>query len=145
MNKVFKHILVPYNGCPGSQKAFKKAVELTQLAKSKLTILTCMEDKATFGLFKTKTNKEEFEKERKLVIQEHVKLEKYAENLDVSPIFKITKSSMPARDILEFATKHNVDLIVMGMRNRTRYEKTHYPSTMEDVSKNFQNGILILN
>ena len=145
MNKVFKHILVPYNGCPGSQKAFKKAVELAQLAKSKLTILTCMEDKATFGLFKTKTNKEEFEKERKLVTQEHANLEKYAKNLDVLPIFKITKSSMPAQDILEFATKHDVDLIVMGMRNRTRYEKTHYPSTIEDVSKNFQNGILILN
>lgn len=145
MTKVFKHILVPYNGCPGSQKAFKKAVELTQLTESKLTILTCMEDRATFGLFKTKTNREEFEKEHKLVTQEHAKLEKYAQNYDVSPLFKIVKSSMPAQDILEFATKHNADLIIMGMRNRTRLEKRHYPSTIEDVSKNFQDGILILN
>jgi len=145
MTKVFEHILVPYNGCPGSQKAFKKAVELTQLTKSKLTILTCMEDRSTFGLFKTKTNKEEFGKEHKLVTQEHAKLEKHANNSNVSPIFKITKSSMPAQDILEFASKHNVDLIVMGMRNRTRYEKVHYPSTIEDVSKNFKNAVLILN
>jgi len=145
MTKTFVHILVPYNGCPGSQKAFKKAVALTQLTKSKLTILTCVEDRTTFGLFKTKTNKEEFEKERKLVTQEHAKLEKYAKNYDVLPLFKITQSNMPAQDILEFATKHNVDLIVMGMKNRTRYEKMHYPSTVEDVSKNFQGGILILN
>ncbi len=145
MTKVFEHILVPYNGCHGSQKAFKKAVALTQLTKSKLTILTCIEDRATFGLFKTKTNKEEFEKENKLVTLEHVKLEKYANNYDVLPLFKITQSNIPAQDILEFTTKHNVDLIVMGMRNRTRYEKMHYPSTIEDISKNFQGGILILN
>ena len=42
MTKVFEHILVPFNGCPGSQKAFKKAIELSRLTKSKLTILTCM-------------------------------------------------------------------------------------------------------
>ena len=62
MNKIFEHILVPYNGCPGSQKAFKKAIDLTQLTNSKITILTCLEDRATFGLFKTKTQKQEFEK-----------------------------------------------------------------------------------
>lgn len=145
MTEIFEHILVPYNGCPGSQKAFKKAVELSQLTKSKLTILTCMEDRATFGLFKTKTNKEEFEKEQKLVIQEHAKLEKYAKKFNVSPIFKITKSNNPSQNILGFAEKHDVNLIVMGIKNRTRYEKMHYPSTVEEVSKNFKNAILILN
>ena len=52
---------------------------------------------------------------------------------------------MAAQAILEFADKHNVDLIVMGMKNKTKYEKIHFPSTIEDVSKNFHGAVLILN
>jgi nucleotide-binding universal stress UspA family protein len=145
MNEIFEHVLVPYNGCLGSQKAFKKAIDLVQLTNSKITILTCLEDRATFGLFKTKTQKQEFENEHKLVTQEHLKLGEYAKKKNISLDSKITKSDMVARTILEFADKHNVDLIVMGMKNLTKYEKIHYPSTIEDVSKNFHGAILILN
>ena len=145
MSDIFEHILVRYNGCPGSLKAFKKAIDLTQLTNSKITILTCLEDRATFGLFKTKTQKQEFEKEHKLVTQEHLKLGEYAKKKNITLDFKITKSSMVSNTILEFADKHNVDLIIMGIKKRTRYEKAHYPSTVEDVSKNFHGAILILN
>lgn len=145
MKEIFEHILVPYNGCPGSQKAFKKAIDLTQLTNSKITILTCLEDRTTFGLFKTKTQKQEYEKEQELVTQEHLKLKEYAKKKNISLDSKITKSDMASHSILEFADKHKIDLIVMGMKNRTRYEKTHYPSTIEDVSKNFHGAILILN
>ncbi len=144
-NKVFEHVLVPYNGCPGSQKAFKKAIDLAHLTNSKITILTCLEDRATFGLFKTKTQKQEFENEQKFVLKEHLKLGEYARKKNISPESKIIKSNMAAQTIIEFADKHRVDLIIMGMKKRTRYEKMHYPSTIEDVSKNFQGAILILN
>jgi len=145
MTESFEHILVPYNGCAGSQKSIKKAVGLAKAIKSKITVLTCLEDRTTFGLFKTKTNKQELEKEEKIVMQEHLKLEDYAKKSDVSIEFKIIKSSIAAQTILEYAEKHNVDLIVMGMRNQTKYEKMHYPSTIEDVSKNFNGAVLILN
>lgn len=145
MKNVFEHILIPYNGCPGSQKAFKKAIELANLTKSKITIFTCIEERATFGLFKTKTNRQEFEKEQKLVTDEHVKLEKYAKQYDVLFDSKIVKGNMASSKILEFVEKHDVDLIVMGMKKRVGYEKMHYPSTIEDVLKNFKGAILILN
>ncbi len=144
MRKIFEHILIPYNGCAGSKKAFKKSIELAKLTKSKITIFTCLEERSTFGLFKTKTNKQEFEREHKLVIQEHAKLEKYAKQYDVSTHSKIVKSNMASHAILEFVEKHNIDLIVMGMKKRVGYEK-HYPSTIENVLKNFQGSILILN
>ena len=83
MNKTFDHILVPYNGCPGSQKAFKKAVALTKITKARMTVLTCLEEKSAFGLFKTKTNKQKFEKECKLATKEHVKLEEYSQKFKV--------------------------------------------------------------
>ncbi len=145
MKNVFEHILIPYNGCPGSQKAFKKAIELANLTKSKITIFTCIEERATFGLFKTKTNRQEFEKEQKLVENEHAKLEEYAKQYDVLVHSKIVKGNTASTKILEFVEKHDVDLIVMGMKQRVGYEKMHYPSTIEDVLKSFKGAILILN
>jgi len=76
MSTAFQHILVPYNGTSGSQKAFKKAVALAELTKSKTTVLTRLEERSTFGLFKTKTNKKDFDNEYKLVTQEHGNLKK---------------------------------------------------------------------
>jgi len=145
MTKIFEHILIPYNGYSGSQKAFKKAVALAQIAKSKITILTCIEERSTFGLFKTKTSKKEVENEQKSITLEHEKLGKYANEYNVLVNSKIITSNSPSLAILEFAEKHNVDLIVMGMNRRNRYEKRHYPTTVEDISKNFNGAILILN
>ena len=142
---IFKNILLPYNGTKGSQKAFKKAVTLAQLTKSKLTILTCLEECSTFGLFKTKANRQNFERERKHVILEHAKLDEYAKKHRVSPSFKIIKSSIASRTILEYAEKHKTDLIVLGRKKMTRYEKIHFPSTIEDISKNFDGALLIIN
>ena len=146
MRATFQHILVPYNGASGSQKAFKKAVALAELTKSKITVLTCLEERSTFGLFKTKTNKKDFDSEYKLVTQEHVKLKKYSSQYGVSPGFKIIKSTVASHEILEFAEKNKIDLIIMGKKKFvTRFEKTHYHSTIEDISKNFQGAVLILN
>lgn len=145
MSLLFEHILIPYNGCTGSQKAFKKAITLAKLTKSKITILTCLESRSMFGLFKTKTSKQEFEEEHKLVSLEHAKLGKYAKKNDISLNFRIITNNIAHDAILEFAEKQNVDLIVMGMNKRTRYEKIHFPSTMEYISKNFQGALLILN
>ena len=145
MSVTFQHMLVPYNGTSGSQKAFKKAVALTKLTKSKITVLTCLEERSTFGLFKTKTNKQDFDNEYNLVTQEHIKLKKYSSQHEVSPNFKIIKSNVASHEILEFAEKNNIDLIIMGKKKfATRYEKTHYHSTIEDISKNFQGAVLIL-
>lgn len=145
MSKIFEYILVPYNGTSGSQKAFKKAVTLAQITESKITILTCIEERVTFGLFKTKTDKQEIKNEESQVNAEHEKLEKYAKKYGVSSNFEIIKSNRPALTILEFADKHSIDLIVLGTRKLTKFEKIHHPSTVEDISKNFHGAVLILN
>ncbi|MGI9567119.1 MAG: universal stress protein [Nitrosopumilus sp.] len=64
----FKHILVPYNGTTCSEKIFGKAAALASSIGSKIAILTCLEELPIFGFFKTKTSKQEFEKERKMIL-----------------------------------------------------------------------------
>ena len=145
MTNTFKHVLVPYNGTTGSEKAFRKSVALAGSIQAQITVLTCLEERPTFGFFKTKTSKQEFEKERKLIEKQHLELEKFAKEHDVSCDSKIVKNGLASVKILEFARQHNADLIIMTKTKiSSNYEKQHYQSTIENVFRNTHCPILIL-
>ncbi len=145
MTKPFEHILVPYNGTTGSEKAFRKAVSIAHPIQAKITILTCLEERPTFGFFKTKTSKQEFEKERKMVEKQQRHLEKFVKEHGVSCSSKIVKNGLASTKILEFANQHEVDLLIMTRTKLTsHYEKQHYHSTVENVLRNAHCPILIL-
>ena len=145
MAKIFEHILVPYNGTKGSDKAFRKAVALASSIQAKITILTCLEERPTFGFFKTKTSKQEFEKEHNLVEQQHLELEKIVKKHDISFNSKITKNGLASVKILEFAKQYDVDLIITTKTKfSSRYEKQHHHSTVENMFRNTPCPILIL-
>ncbi len=145
MTKTFEHILVPYNGTTGSEKAFKKAISLAASIQAKITLLTCLEERQTFGFFKTKASKQEFEKERKIVEKQQLKLEKFAKEHDVSCGSKIVKNGLASTKILEFAKEHNVDLIITTRTKlSSHYEKQYYHSTVENMFRSAPCPILIL-
>ncbi len=145
MTKTFNHILVPFDGAPGSQKAFRKAISLAQSLQGKITILTCLEERHTFGFFKTKTSKQEFEKEQQVVEKQHHHLEKFAKDHNVPCNSKIVKNGMASTKILEFSKKHDVDLIIITKtKHSSQYERQHYHSTVENVFRNAPCPILIL-
>ena len=145
MTSTFKHILAPYNATAGSKKAFRKAVALASSIQAKITILTCLEERPTFGFFKTKASRQEFEKERRMVEKQQLELEKFAEEHDVSCNSKIVKNGLASVKILEFAKRHDVDLIITAKTKfSSRYEKQHYHSTVENMFRNTPCPILIL-
>jgi nucleotide-binding universal stress UspA family protein len=145
MSKTFQHILVPYNGTQGSEKAFRKSISLAQSIQAKVTIITCLEERPKFGFFKTKTSKQEFEKERKAIEQHHLQLIKFAKEHDIPCESKIAKNGLASTRILEFAQHHDVDLIIMSKTKIfSHYEKQHHYSTVENVFRNAHCPILIL-
>lgn len=145
MTKTFEHILVPYNGTAGSDKAFRKAISLAVSIRAKITLLTCLEERQTFGFFKTKASKQEFEKERKMVEKQQLKLEKFAKEHNVSCGSKIVKNGLASTKILEFAKQHDVDLIITTRTKlSSHYEKQYYHSTVENMFRNSPCPILVL-
>ena len=105
----------------------------------------CLEERPTFGFFKTKTSKQEFEKESKLVEKQHMELEKLAKKHDIPFSSKIVKNGMASVKILEFAKQHDVDLIITTRTKlASHYEKQHYHSTVENMFRNAPCPILIL-
>ena len=145
MSRVFEHILVPYNDTPGSQRAFRKSVQIAKLSGAKITALTCIEESHVFGFFKTKASKTAFERERKLIGKKHASMKNFAEKYGVSMNSRIIKNGMAGERILEFADKHGVDLIVMGKKKSpSHYERVHYHSTIEAVFRNAYCATLIV-
>ena len=145
MTKTFDHILVPYNGTSGSQKGFRKAVALAQVTNAKITIVTCLEERPVFGFFKTKTSRQEFEKECRFVQKQHDELEEFAKEHNVVFDSKIVKNGLASTKILEYAKKHDIDLIIMAKKKiSSSYEKIHYQSTIENVFRNTHCPVLIL-
>ena len=145
LTKTFEHILVPYNGTIGSSKAFKKAVSLTSIIHAKITIITCLEERPTFGFFKTKTSRQEFEKERRQIEKQHIHLEEICKKHNIPFDSKIVKNGLASAKILEFAKQHDVDLIMMTRTKITNtYERRHYQSTIENVLRNAQTPVLIM-
>lgn len=145
MTAVFDHILVPYNGTSGSEKSFKKAISMASSINCKITVLTCIEERQTFGFFKTKTSKQEFEKERKLVEKQHLKLKKVCQDKGIPFASAITKNGLASERIVDYAKKHHVDLIITKRTKMTSsYEKHSYHSTVENMFRLAPCPILIL-
>lgn len=145
MARSFEYILIPYNGTPGSHKAFRKAISLASSINARIAVLTCLEERPTFGFFKTKTSKQEFEKENKEIEKQHLELEKLAQKHNIPFSSKIVKNGMASVKILEFVKQYDIDLIIMAKTKlSSSYEKQHYQSTIENVFRNAHCPILIL-
>jgi nucleotide-binding universal stress UspA family protein len=146
MKNTFKNILVPYNGTDGSQKAFDKAVGLASPIHANITIFTCVEKRSTFSFFKSKTKNDEYEKERKTVETQHMKMKTFANKNKVECNSQIVQGNYASEEILSFADQHNIDLIIMSKTKFTSHkERMHYQSTLENVFRNAHCPILILN
>lgn len=129
-------ILIPYDASPSSEKALKRVFPLIEKHDSKITFLTCIHDKATFGFFKTKSDKKEIEELKKKAQKNHERLKKDAEKNGIPSNSKIIKSDLESHSIVEYATEHNIDLIVMSRSKvGTHAEKLYYNSTVDAVFK----------
>ena len=143
--KLFERVLFPYKGTTAEEKPFKQTIKLASSIGAKVTILTCLEERHVFGVFKTKTSKREFEREYEAVKKSHYYMKQYAQEHYVTCYSKIIKGGLPSIKILEFAKKHNTELIVLTKTTlSSHYEKLHHHSTVENVSKNATCPILIL-
>ncbi len=143
--KSYQNILVPFNGTPASHKAFRKAVSIAEASGADITILTCIEERPTFGFFKTKTSMSEFEKEKKIVEKQQAELDSYAAKKSINCKLKIIKHSMASQVILSYVRQHDIDLVVMGKNKITTVaERTVYHSTIENVFRNVRCSLLIV-
>ena len=131
-----KKILIPYDSTESSVKAFKNLIPIIERHHSKIILLTCIRDKATFGFFKTKSDKKEIDSEKEKAIRFHEKARNEAQKHGLQVCSKIVKSDLESKSIVDFAKKEDVDIIVMSRTKlATNAERMYYESTVDAVFK----------
>lgn len=129
-----KKILVPYDATSSSKKALKKILSLFENQNSKIILFTCIRDRATFGFFKTKSDKQQIQQEKENAKKLHDEVKREAKPFGLELSSKIVKSDLESKSILEYAKKENVDVIVMSKSKiLTHAERVYYDSTVEAV------------
>jgi nucleotide-binding universal stress UspA family protein len=143
--KIFKNILVAHNGTKSSDDVFKKALSIAYNNSTDILVLTCLEERPTLGFIKTKTSKKEYEKEFNLTTKLHKNLVEYAAKVGIKCKSKIVTGSMASKKILEYADKHDIDLVIMGKKKKLgHYENYYYNSTLGNVFANINCALLII-
>ncbi len=131
-----KKILIPYDASPSSEKVIKNLKPFLEIHHCKIVLLSCIRDKATFGFFQTKSDKQEIESEKKKAQKYHSEIEKKFEKLSISVKSIVVKSNLESKTILEYSKKEDVDLIIMSKSKLgTHAEKVYYNSTVDAVFK----------
>lgn len=134
MRKKISKILCPYDGTDSSNFAFKNALNLAQIFEAELLVLVCIKDKATFGFFKIKSDKEEIKNQKNWAQRKLSQLKDESEKNGVVMKSKILKCNIISKEIVDFAKKEKVDMIAMSKsKYGTPAEEIYSESTVDRV------------
>ncbi len=134
MGLKLKKILLPYDATASSVKTFKKLLPIIENEGSKIILLTCIRDQATFGFFKTRSDKERMKKEKERAEKIHAEAKKEGAKFRINIISKIVKSDLESKSIIYVAKKEKVDVIIMSKSKLSSHaERVYYNSTVEAV------------
>lgn len=132
MNQPFSNILVPHDGTEISDKALDEGIKFATLFDSKLTILYVIEEQIIppnmiLSFIKKKAEIHEAKKNiveiiksgAESMLRNRVQTAK-DKNIDVDAEIRI---GSPSKEILNYATEKNIDIIIMGSRQKGGIEK----------------------
>jgi nucleotide-binding universal stress UspA family protein len=127
--KVFRKILLGYDGSEDSEKAADLAISLAQ--KYEAAVVVCH----AFGHMPPTTKPSEV---RRLVNPVVERLTKAGVTAHIS-----MPDALPAQGILDAAEEHQVDLIIMGVRGRGTFANLLLGSTAERVLRYAKVPVLV--
>ena len=134
MGLKLKKILLPYDATASSVKAFKKVLPIIESEGTTIILLTCIRDQATFGFFKTRSDREHIKKEKKRAEKIHEEATREGKKFGINIRSKIIKSDLESKSIIDYAKKENIDVIIMSKSKlSTHAERVYYNSTVEAV------------
>ena len=128
-DKVFRKILLGYDGSDDSEKAAALAISLAQ--KYDATIIVCH----AFGHMPVTSKPSEVRRLVNPVVERLTKL-------GITTLVSIP-DAVPAQGILDAADEHHADLIVMGSRGRGTFANLLLGSTSERVLRYAKVPVLI--
>lgn len=140
----FKRILVATDGSESADKAASHAVKIAKAAGAELYVLYVISTKYAVTTRYVKGWTDKFEaglaKRGRAAICNAEQLGKEA-GIEVKPVFL---KGIPDEEVLNFAEKNDIDLIVMGTKGLTGFEKLLLGSVAENVLRHSKIPVMIV-
>jgi len=143
----YKKVLLCTDFSENSDYAFEFAYGIAKRDEGLLYILHVLPDNPHQAFAERYIGKEDLEKIRKSIGEDlyNKYREHYVEKIENEIKFEIvTKSGRGEKEILKFAKKENVDIIVMGTHGKTGIEHVFFGSVAEKVIRNSTLPVFII-
>lgn len=142
---IFRKILVATDGSEQVRKAVDSAIEIARLSDAKLYAVYVV---ALGGYAITPSKDMDWEKAMKeQLITEGKKATAYIENVGRAAnveVESVILEGNPAEEIIDFAEKNNIDLIVMGTHGMTGIPRFLLGSVAENVVRHVKKAVLVV-
>jgi nucleotide-binding universal stress UspA family protein len=116
VNSTIKHILVPYDDSPYSNRAFVYALDLAKKYDARLTIISIMYSSPHVTEIKHQTTVDD--EKIKVMKKSYERLSNAAKKFGVPISTQMLMETSIVDNIISFVTVHGVNLVVMGTRGR---------------------------
>ncbi len=139
-----KNILVPYDGSESSKRAFELAVELADLYKATINVVTCLLIHTHVDPVMTVAYVETMKIQKDGLKKELSELEPKLKQADIPYKTDVIESVSITDAVLSYADTHAIDLIVMGSRGLGGFKKMLLGSVASGVSQHSKCPVLIV-
>ena len=144
---MYKHILVPIDDSPLATAAVEHALDLAQVFKSTVTIMSVVAIDPFVGVdfYKVAPSVTDHLLEAESNAQSHLDRVKFMfEELGIEVNTKILHEEKPAVGILNIADEVNADIIVMGSHGRSGIKKILLGSVAQQVMVNSHIPVMVV-
>jgi len=143
-SKLYRKILLATDGSESARKATDDAVELSHLSGAKIYAVSVI-DRSTYSSVPEDLEWEEamYDRFRELSEEALSYVEKTAKNAGLE-VESVLLEGHPAEEIVNFAEKNGMDLIVIGSLGKSRVERFLIGSVSEKVVRNAKVPVLVV-
>jgi nucleotide-binding universal stress UspA family protein len=142
---IFRKIMIATDGSELVKRAVDVAIEIAKLSEAKMYAVHVI---ALEGNSIIHSRDEELKKAlREQLTTEGKKATDYVENIGRTAnveVESIILEGNPANEILDFAERNDVDLIVMGTHGKTGFERFLIGSVSENVVRHSERAVLVV-
>jgi nucleotide-binding universal stress UspA family protein len=117
VNSTIKHVLVPYDDSPYSNRAFIHALDLAKKYGAELSIISIMYSTPLPTHIQHQTTVDD--EKKKVMEKSYNQLRKIAKEFGVTIKTEMLMETEIVENILSYVSSHRVNLIVMGTRGRS--------------------------
>ena len=141
----FKNILVAYDSSSFSNRAFKRALDVAESNKSKITIVTVVTGvyQPSIG-FTMKYSEKMLEKYTKTLQKTFSNLESAAKEKNIKISLKILQDPSVAKAITNYVNSRKFDLVVIGSHGRTGLNRMILGSVANSITQKVKCPIMVV-